>query len=122
MDTNSFEKIGLYFSARDLPKLDTFSHSDPFLVVNVIDPKTQAVQRVGNTSVIKDTENPDWADQIVINYVFEQSQVIKIQIYDQDSTNLMDLKKHDFIGEVSFTLSKLMCSPNQKITANITGL
>ena len=121
MDTNSYEKVGLYFTARDLPKLDTFSHTDAFLVVNMIDPKTSKVQRVGHTSVVKDTENPDWADQIIVDYIFEQTQVIKLQLYDQDGPDLMNLSKHDFIGEVSFTLSKLMCSPNQKITANITG-
>ena len=120
MDTNSYEKVGLHFTARDLPKLDTFSHTDGFIVVSIANPG-MSFKIVGYTSVVKDTENPDWADQIIVDYIFEQTQVIKLQLYDQDGPDLMNLSKHDFIGEVSFTLSKLMCSPNQKITAKITG-
>ena len=119
--TNSFEKISLSFKARDLPKMDTFSHTDSFIVVNLVNPKTGAAQCVGNTAVVNNTENPDWVEQIVLNYVFEETQLLKIQIYDQDKPDLKNLKAQDFIGEVSFTLAKLMCSPNQAIIANITG-
>lgn len=120
--TSSFELISLSFNARDLPKMDTFSHSDSFVVVNLVNPKTGAIQRIGNTTVVNNTENPDWPDQIVLNYVFEETQLLKIQVYDQDTPDLADLKKHDYIGEVSFTLAKLMCSSNQTITASITGI
>ena len=119
--TNSFEKISLSFKARDLPKMDTFSHTDGFLVVNLVNPKTGAIQRIGNTSVINNTENPEWPDHIVLNYTFEETQLLKIQVYDQDKPDLTNLKAQDIIGEVSFTLAKLMCSSNQTITANITG-
>ena len=120
--TSSYEKITLSFKARDLPKMDTFSHTDSFIVVNLVNPKTGAVQRIGNTSVMNNTENPDWPDQIVLNYVFEETQVLKIQVYDQDTPDLSNLKKQDYIGEASFTLAKLMCSPNQAILTNITGI
>ena len=120
--TNSFEKISLSFKARDLPKMDTFSHTDSFLVVNLVHPKTGAIQRIGNTNVVKNTENPDWPEQIVLNYMFEETQLLKIQIYDQDTPDLNNLKIQDSIGEVSFTLAKLMCSSNQAITANVTGI
>ena len=45
------------------------------------------------------------------------------QLYDQDSNHKTfdDLSKHDFIGEVTFPLAKLMCSGGQRITAQITG-
>jgi hypothetical protein len=45
------------------------------------------------------------------------------QLYDKDSNHKAfdDLSKHDFIGEVSFLLSKLMCSGGQRITAALTG-
>ena len=45
------------------------------------------------------------------------------QLYDQDSNHktFEDLKKHDYIGEVSFPLAKLMCSGGQRMTVQITG-
>ena len=89
--------------------------------MSVIDPRTQLVELVGNTTVIKNTENPDWPDQVLMNYMFEQTQVVKIQVYDQDTIDYMNLQKQDYIGEISFTLAKLMRSPNQKITVNVTG-
>ena len=119
--TNSIEKVRLSLKARDLPKMDTFSHTDSFVVVNLVNPKTGAIQRIGSTAVVNNTENPDWPDQIVLNYVFEETQLLKIQVYDQDKPDLSNLKTQDFVGEVSFTLAKLMCSSNQTITANITG-
>ncbi len=128
LDTECFEKIGLFFQARNLPKMDIASQTDPFLVVYV--KKKSPIARgqdgpltlMGNTSVIRDSANPKWPDQLVIDYYFESIQEITIKIYDQDDkAALMDLNRHDFIGECSFLLTDLMCSKAHKLELKING-
>lgn len=97
--------------------MDITSNTDPFCIVYVTDPKTQQQLLLGHTSVIQDTNNPDWPDQLVMDYHFEAIQKVTVKCFDQDGgANPMDLSKHETCGEISFPLSDLMCSRGQKLT------
>jgi hypothetical protein len=120
LDVNCFEKVGLFFSAKGLPKMDIASQTDGFCQVYIKDSKTKQLIDLGHTSVIQDSRDPEWPDQLCVDYHFEEIQEILIKVYDQDGG--LDPKltsKHDYIGEYSFQLSNLMCSGGQNITASL---
>jgi len=66
MDTECFEKVALLFHAKDLPKMDTLSNTDAFLAVYQEDPHSKKSVFLGHTSVVRDNNNPEWPDQLVI--------------------------------------------------------
>jgi len=122
MDLNCFERVGLFFSCKGLPKMDVTSNTDPFIVVYEEDPNTKKKMLLGNTSVVMDSQNPEWPDQLIINYKFEAVQNLTIQVYDRDSSApLTNFDKHEFIGEIQFKLSSLMCARGQSYQANFTN-
>jgi hypothetical protein len=71
---------------------------------------------------VRESENPVWVESITVNYNFEQTQQIVLKVYDQDGKHdVNQLERHQLIGEVTFTLSSLMCSPGQMARCNLTG-
>ena len=63
--------------------------------------------------MIKDTQNPDWTHQFVLNYFFEEIQDFKIEVYDEDDHGVADLSRHDFCGRTEFKLGTLIGSAGQ---------
>jgi hypothetical protein len=139
MASRIIESVEVHLSARNLPKLDTFSNSDPFAVVYAVGKDRRKVQvactvcykylsqysRDMLTSlfqeVIQDCLNPQWATPLYFDYLFEQIQDYVIEVYDKDDGPISDLTRHQKCGEVSFRLSSLMCAPNQKLTNSLRG-
>lgn len=66
IDTECFEKVSLIFSATDLPKMDRLSATDGFLAVYQLDPHNQQPIFLGNTSVVRDNNSPEWPDQLIM--------------------------------------------------------
>lgn len=86
----------------DLPKLDTFSKSDPIVLIYE---KTQENQwnEIGRTEMIKNNHFPEFVTKINLKYHFEQNQVIKFYILDIDDSKAkiaLTGKGHDSIGWV----------------------
>ena len=86
-----------------------------------------------------DSENPEWPDQIVLEYNFETTQQVLnstyfsrqkliqfnpismpyrqiiIKVYDRDGGyDQGKLEKHQFIGECHFALTTIMCAAGQR--------
>lgn len=102
--------------------MDTFSNTDPFIVVYEDDPKTKKANLLGNTSVIMDSQNPEWPDQLIINYKFEAVQNLTIKVFDRDGSQPPSkLDAHQLIGEISVKLSSIMCARGQSYQANFTN-
>lgn len=100
--------------------MDIMSHTDAFCVVFVNDPRTGQLTKVNHTSVIKESENPVWPDSIVMDYQFEITQNITVKVYDKDGKyDQTQHDKHQFIGEATFTMASLMCSPGQKLRSTL---
>jgi len=73
--------------ATDLPKLDTFSDSDPYVVFECGEFQRQ------KSSAIQDDNNPVWEE--MIRLTVNELVPIKITLYDED-----DLSKDDVMGEI----------------------
>ena len=64
--------VELYFQARNLKDLDTFSKSDPQVRVYVKDgPTVSTWRKVGETEVIQNNLNPDFRTTVQVFYQFE---------------------------------------------------
>lgn len=63
--------------------MDTFSKSDPFVVL---------YQQVGNNWVVKgvtelihDTLNPEFVKKIMVEFHFERTEIFKVDVFDSDN-------------------------------------
>ena len=86
------QEVELYFQGRQLKDLDTFSKSDPKVIVSIKEgANSQAWKKAGETEVMKDNLNPDWRTTVKIFYQFEVNQTIKIEVVDSDGNGSTDL-------------------------------
>jgi hypothetical protein len=51
------------------------------------------------TEVVMDSLSPDFAKKFIIDYFFEERQVVEFQVYDSDSQS-RNLAEHDALGGV----------------------
>mmetsp|Transcript_5176 Transcript_5176/g.9026 ORF Transcript_5176/g.9026 Transcript_5176/m.9026 type:complete len:682 (-) Transcript_5176:1507-3552(-) len=103
-------RIQMMFSCRNLINRDTFSKSDPLLVVRM-----NGVE-AGRTEVVRDNLNPDFIKAIEIVYRFEERQLLEIDVVDVDSeysaanVQAIDLKKQDYLGSSSVVVGEIIGS------------
>ncbi|KAH3880662.1 copine-8-like isoform X2 [Dreissena polymorpha] len=102
-------QVELSVSCRGLRDLDAFSKSDPMCVLFTKDAKTGQFYEFGRTETIQDNLNPDFVKKFVIHYYFEESQKLKLEIYDVDSKSSR-LADHDFLGRMECTLGELVAA------------
>jgi hypothetical protein len=118
----SFERVDLFLSCKDLPKLHLFNVTDGFAVVSVHDKKTNSLIKLGTTEVNENNLNPIWATKVTVDYMFEEVQELTFQVYHKtDRGSTIDLSKHELIGELKFPLSSLMCAGSQKISGALAS-
>ena len=86
--------------------MDTFSKSDPFIVLFQEGKGGQWVE-THRTETIMDNLNPEFSKTITLDYRFETQQKLKFEVYDEDSKTT-NLSKHDFIGKVNTTLGEIV--------------
>ena len=101
-------KLSLGFKCEELPNLDTFSKSDPFIVMY-----KQVGNRwsmIGKTEVIHDNLNPEFVKKILVDFHFEQTEMFKVEVYDSDddSQQVRKLENHDYIGALEFKLHEVV--------------
>lgn len=101
------QRLHLSFSLKDVPKLDPNSKSDCFLVfyeIVKVDGKAKK-QKLGDSEIVWDNSNPDFVRHFSVDYFFEENQKFIVEAYDCDDENQkMNLKLHDFVGAIEFTL------------------
>ncbi|XP_031810557.1 copine-9 isoform X9 [Sarcophilus harrisii] len=91
-------KIEITVSCRNLLDLDTFSKSDPMVVLFTQTRASQEWREFGRTEVIDNTLNPDFLRKFVLDYFFEEKQNLRFDVYNVDSkTNIS--KPKDFFGK-----------------------
>ncbi|XP_063081288.1 copine-9 isoform X2 [Cavia porcellus] len=82
-------KIEITVSCRNLLDLDTFSKSDPMVVLYTQSRASQEWREFGRTEVIDNTLNPDFLRKFVLDYFFEEKQNLRFDVYNVDSrTNI----------------------------------
>eukprot|EP00485_Elphidium_margaritaceum_P008990 CAMPEP_0202694534 /NCGR_PEP_ID=MMETSP1385-20130828/8371_1 /ASSEMBLY_ACC=CAM_ASM_000861 /TAXON_ID=933848 /ORGANISM="Elphidium margaritaceum" /LENGTH=282 /DNA_ID=CAMNT_0049350399 /DNA_START=38 /DNA_END=886 /DNA_ORIENTATION=+ len=77
-------------SAKDLPKMDTFGQSDPFI-------KVIANKQSYTTKVIEKNLNPVWEDENTSFVFFDRVGTVRFEVYDWDKGSF---NKSDEIGSV----------------------
>ena len=61
-------KLELSFKCEQLPNMDTFSKSDPFVIVYKQDKRWQMI---GKTELIKNNLNPQFVTKVLVDFHFE---------------------------------------------------
>ena len=114
-------RLELYFSARALPRLDLLSKSDPFLVVSLREGGRGAWREIWRSPTIKDCHNPSWTTPCTLPYKFEVLQELRIDVFDEDSPGVSDLRAHDYVGSASMTVGKVVGSRGSKWSGPLVG-
>lgn len=92
------EQVELYFSCRNLTIKDLTSLSDPYLVISMQNQSNNWIT-IGKTEIKNNTSDPNFAKTIIVDFVFERRQIIKVECRDADD---LTGAKYDCLGEVDF--------------------
>ncbi|XP_054464756.1 copine-8 isoform X1 [Anoplopoma fimbria] len=127
-------KVEITVSCRDLLDRDTFSKSDPLVVLYTQGVECKQWREFGRTEVIDNTLNPDFIRKYILDYFFEEKQNLRFDVYDIDSKS-PDLAKHvsediflrfrssaDFLGQVYCTLGEIVGSPASRLEKPLGGI
>uniref|UniRef100_A0A8C4HEM4 Copine-8 n=1 Tax=Dicentrarchus labrax TaxID=13489 RepID=A0A8C4HEM4_DICLA len=113
-------KVEITVSCRNLLDRDTFSKSDPLVVLYTQGVESKQWREFGRTEVIDNTLNPDFVRKYILDYFFEEKQNLRFDVYDIDSKS-PDLAKHDFLGQVYCTLGEIVGSPASRLEKPLGG-
>ncbi|XP_007888436.1 copine-9 [Callorhinchus milii] len=102
--------------------MDTFSKSDPVVVLFIQGIGSKEWREYGRTEVIENSLNPDFVRKFVLDYFFEEKQSLRFDVYNVDyrSTNIS--KQKDFLGQVFFTLGEIIGSAASRVERSLTGV
>ena len=68
-------------------------------------PTRQEVE-IGRTEVVRGSNSPKFDNSFRLDFRFEEEQSYLVRIYDEDLKYNTDLREHDYLGGVVFTLGK----------------
>jgi len=105
------QPIELFIACRDLIKKDMNSKSDPFVVVYIKDSKNKRWEEIGRTEVIYDNHFPKFSKQFRMEYFFEEEQVLRFDVYDEDKKGSKKLKDHDILGSCTMVIGEVVHEP-----------
>ena len=112
------QKVELFISCKDLIQKDFNSKSDPFCVAYIRN-RQGNFDELGRTEVLKDNEYPEFATQFKLDYYFEEEQVLRFDVYDEDKKGSQKLKDHDFIGSTTIILGELIHEKGQTLSKKL---
>ncbi|GCB61257.1 hypothetical protein scyTo_0012881 [Scyliorhinus torazame] len=81
------------YTQRHLLDVDTFSKSDPVVVLFIQGIGSKEWREYGRTEVIENTLNPDFVRKFVLDYFFEEKQNLRFDVYNVDSRST-NISKH----------------------------
>ena len=99
---NLSSQVELFVSCQNIKNLDSHSLSDCFCVLEEMNPQKQWLE-IGRSEIVQNSINPEFVTRFKYTYKFEESQKIRVKIYDADNdaakTSQLDLAKQDYAGE-----------------------
>ncbi|XP_050169082.1 copine-9 isoform X3 [Myiozetetes cayanensis] len=107
--------------ARNLLDMDTFSKSDPVVVLFVQGSGSSEWKEFGRTEVIDNTLNPDFVRKFVLDYYFEEKQNLRFDVYNVDSKSCSALKQ-DFLGQAFVALGEVIGAQRGRLERPLTGV
>mmetsp|Transcript_3256 Transcript_3256/g.9945 ORF Transcript_3256/g.9945 Transcript_3256/m.9945 type:complete len:368 (+) Transcript_3256:124-1227(+) len=109
--------LELSLACTNLPKLDLFGLSDPFVVMYILRDKGD-VQKLGKTETVWYTLNPTFVRVFDLPLDTPRSALLKCDVYDRDHY-LDDLNRHDYIGRVQVTFEELLAAKSGNVQKNL---
>lgn len=106
-------EVEISVRCENLPNLDLTSKSDPTCVLFV-----QRSHKPGDwvefsrTETIQDSLNPRWSKKFIMDYRFEERQLLKFSVYDVDSS-YASLDDHDFLGMAECSLGEIVAQQSK---------
>jgi len=107
--------VELSIRCSNLADLDVFSKSDPFCVLYVKDSKSGQWLCFDKTETIDNNLNPHFEKKFVLQYKFEERQLLRFDVYDSDGDSA-SLDSHDFIGSMECSLGEVVASQGKGLT------
>ncbi|XP_056887116.1 copine-8-like isoform X2 [Takifugu flavidus] len=108
-------KIEVTVSCRNLLDMDTFSKSDPVVVLYVQGLGTKEWREFGRTEVIDNTLNPDFVRKFVLDFFFEEKQNLRFDVYNVNTKSSNFSKHKDFLGQTFCTLGEIIGSLGSRL-------
>ncbi|XP_029291831.1 copine-9-like [Cottoperca gobio] len=115
-------KIEVTVSCRSLLDVDTFSKSDPVVVLYLQAVGTKEWREFGRTEVIDNTRNPDFVRKFVLDFFFEEKQNLRFDVYNVDSRSCNISKHKDFLGQTFCTLGEIIGSTGGHLERTLSGI
>ncbi|NXX79668.1 CPNE9 protein, partial [Urocolius indicus] len=106
---------------RNLLDMDTFSKSDPMVVLFVQGSGSSEWKEFGRTEVIDNTLNPDFVRKFVLDYYFEEKQNLR---FDQEplGSHGAVLGVQDFLGQAFVALGEVIGTQRGRLERALTGV
>ncbi|XP_072540721.1 copine-9-like [Salminus brasiliensis] len=115
-------KIEVTVSCRSLLDMDTFSKSDPVVVLYIQGIGTKEWREFGRTEVIENTLNPDFVRKFVLDFFFEEKQNLRFDVYNVDTRSSNISKHKDFLGQTFCTLGEIIGSTGSRMERTLSGI
>ncbi|XP_060775468.1 copine-9-like [Neoarius graeffei] len=115
-------KIEVTVSCRNLLDMDTFSKSDPVVVLYIQGIGTKEWREYGRTEVIDNTLNPDFVRKFVLDFFFEEKQNLRFDVYNVDTRSSNISKHKDFLGQTFCTLGEIIGSTGSRMERTLSGI
>merc|ERR1719369_100542 len=90
--------VELSVQCENLPDRDLMSKSDPVCVLYMKESRGNW-RELGRTEQIKDSLSPAWQKKFIVEYKFEERQLMKLVVYDVDCASAR-VDDHDSLGSV----------------------
>ncbi|KAL1020759.1 hypothetical protein UPYG_G00004270 [Umbra pygmaea] len=113
--------FSVFCAHRDLLDVDTFSKSDPVVVLYVQGIGTKEWREFGRTEVIDNTLNPNFVRKFFLDFFFEEKQNLRFDVYNVDSRS-SNISKFDFLGQTFCTLGEVIGSTGGRLQKSLSGI
>jgi Ca2+-dependent lipid-binding protein len=110
--------VDLTFKCTKLKDMDYMSKSDPVAVI--FDKINNNWREIWRSERLENNLNPVWKNKLTFDYRFEESQPMKVEIYDWDTNDKSakgKLNDQDFIGRCETTMAAIVSAPQKMFTA-----
>lgn len=107
--------VELSVACREITDMDVFSKSDPFCVLHLRESTGGQWNCLDKTETIDNTLNPDFQKKFILQYKFEERQLLKFEVYDSDADSAR-LEDHDFIGSMECSLGEVVAAQGKGLT------
>merc|ERR1719365_103833 len=76
---------------------------------------------VGRTECVMDNLNPVWQKKVLLDYNFEQRQMLRLSVYDLDSDSIgSKLESQDFLGVAECSLGEVVSKQSSGFSKELT--